>query len=212
MTKNCYKWLEEQDKSNSQSKNSSQQKNKGKSGETLITVTGTLYTASGSSSNILLAGAVSQSHLWHSRLGHMSEKGMKVLRPRGLLPELESVDVGLCEQCVLGKQKRIDEIERTEEEAEPELDEPIAESSTPLALGRELRMRRAPDSVEHGSGGKLRVATVRCEDDLSAWGSRGRNLHSAARGVLRKCSTGLPPKEELVRTETGSSTVVSKVR
>ncbi|CAA0823452.1 Uncharacterized mitochondrial protein AtMg00300 [Striga hermonthica] len=68
---------------------------------------GTLYTASGSSSNILLAGAVSQSHLWHSRLGHMSEKGIKVLKSRGLLPELESVDVGLCEQCVLGKQKRV---------------------------------------------------------------------------------------------------------
>ncbi|CAA0816139.1 cysteine-rich RLK (RECEPTOR-like protein kinase) 8 [Striga hermonthica] len=40
---------------------------------------------------------------------------------------------------------QIDEIERTEEEAEPESDEPIAESSTPLALGREPRMRRAPD-------------------------------------------------------------------
>ncbi|CAA0825140.1 G-type lectin S-receptor-like serine/threonine-protein kinase [Striga hermonthica] len=40
----------------------------------------------------------------------------------------------------------IDEIERTEEEAEPESDEPIAESSTPLALGREPRMRRVPDS------------------------------------------------------------------
>ncbi|CAA0828500.1 Uncharacterized mitochondrial protein AtMg00300 [Striga hermonthica] len=130
---------------------------------------GTLYTASGSNSNILLAGAVSQSHLWHNRLGHMSEKGMKILKSRGLLPELESVDVGLYEQCVLGKQKReypdddktmqayvgldisntrimrpadsvgaqIDEIERTEEEAEPESDEPIAESRTPLALGRD---------------------------------------------------------------------------
>ncbi|CAA0830164.1 cysteine-rich RLK (RECEPTOR-like protein kinase) 8 [Striga hermonthica] len=53
------------------------------------------------------AGAVSQSHLWHSRLGHMSEKRMKVLKSRGLLPELESVDVGLCKQCVLGKQKRV---------------------------------------------------------------------------------------------------------
>ncbi|CAA0834052.1 cysteine-rich RLK (RECEPTOR-like protein kinase) 8 [Striga hermonthica] len=40
---------------------------------------------------------------------------------------------------------QIDDIERTEEEAEPESDEPIAESSTPLALGREPRMRRAPD-------------------------------------------------------------------
>ncbi|CAA0808944.1 Unknown protein [Striga hermonthica] len=33
MKKNCYKWLEEQGKSNSQPKNSSQQKNKGKGGK-----------------------------------------------------------------------------------------------------------------------------------------------------------------------------------
>ena len=38
MKKNCYKWLEEQGKSNSQPKNDSQQKNK--DGETLITVPG----------------------------------------------------------------------------------------------------------------------------------------------------------------------------
>ncbi|CAA0811271.1 Unknown protein [Striga hermonthica] len=40
MKKNCYKWLEEQCKSNFQLKNSSQQKNKGKGGETFITVSG----------------------------------------------------------------------------------------------------------------------------------------------------------------------------
>nr|KYP32301.1 Retrovirus-related Pol polyprotein from transposon TNT 1-94 [Cajanus cajan] len=68
---------------------------------------GTLYMAGGSNPNIPFAGAVSQADLWHNRLGHMSEKGMSVLKSIGRLPELKSVDVGLCEHCVLGKQKRV---------------------------------------------------------------------------------------------------------
>ncbi|KAL2225185.1 UNVERIFIED_CONTAM: Retrovirus-related Pol polyprotein from transposon TNT 1-94, partial [Sesamum indicum] len=40
-------------------------------------------------------------------LGHMSEKGMNVLKSKGRLPELKSVEVGHCEHCVFGKQKRV---------------------------------------------------------------------------------------------------------
>ncbi|KAL2228217.1 UNVERIFIED_CONTAM: Retrovirus-related Pol polyprotein from transposon TNT 1-94 [Sesamum indicum] len=68
---------------------------------------GTLYMAGGSSSNIHFAGTVSQANLWHNRLGHMSEKGMNVLKSKGRLPELKSVEVGHCEHCVFGKQKRV---------------------------------------------------------------------------------------------------------
>ncbi|KAL2254166.1 UNVERIFIED_CONTAM: Retrovirus-related Pol polyprotein from transposon TNT 1-94 [Sesamum indicum] len=68
---------------------------------------GTLYMAGGSSSNIPFAGTVSQANLWHNRLGHMSEKGMNVLKSKGRLPELKSVEVGHCEHCVFGKQKRV---------------------------------------------------------------------------------------------------------
>ncbi|KAL2248265.1 UNVERIFIED_CONTAM: Retrovirus-related Pol polyprotein from transposon TNT 1-94 [Sesamum indicum] len=63
--------------------------------------------AGGSSSNIPFAGTVSQANLWHNRLGHMSEKGMNVLKSKGRLPELKSVEVGHCEHCVFGKQKRV---------------------------------------------------------------------------------------------------------
>ncbi|GJS14325.1 retrovirus-related pol polyprotein from transposon TNT 1-94 [Tanacetum coccineum] len=45
--------------------------------------------------------------LWHQRLGHMSEKGMKILTLKGRIPDLQKVVVGFCEPCVLGKQKKV---------------------------------------------------------------------------------------------------------
>ena len=68
---------------------------------------GTLYMSSNSCGSISLAGDTVNAKQWHDRLGHMSEKGMKVLSTRGLLPGLDSVDVGMCEDCILGKQKRV---------------------------------------------------------------------------------------------------------
>ncbi|GJU84592.1 putative RNA-directed DNA polymerase [Tanacetum coccineum] len=45
--------------------------------------------------------------LWHQRLGHMSEKGMKILASKGRIPDLKKAVVGFCEPCVLGKQKKV---------------------------------------------------------------------------------------------------------
>ena len=45
--------------------------------------------------------------LWHRRLGHMSEKGMKMLLSKGKLPELKSIDFDMCESYILGKQKNV---------------------------------------------------------------------------------------------------------
>lgn len=45
--------------------------------------------------------------LWHCRLGHMSEKGMKLLLNDGKIPKLKSVDHHLCKSCVFGKQERV---------------------------------------------------------------------------------------------------------
>nr|KYP43446.1 Retrovirus-related Pol polyprotein from transposon TNT 1-94 [Cajanus cajan] len=47
------------------------------------------------------------STLWHQRLGHMNEKRMKILVSKGKIPELKEVEVGFCELCVFGKQKRV---------------------------------------------------------------------------------------------------------
>ncbi|GKA91668.1 retrovirus-related pol polyprotein from transposon TNT 1-94 [Tanacetum coccineum] len=45
--------------------------------------------------------------LWHQRLGHMSEKGMKILALKGRIPNLQKAVIGFCKPCVLGKQKKV---------------------------------------------------------------------------------------------------------
>ena len=45
--------------------------------------------------------------LWHNRLGHMSQKGMKELLSKGKLPELKNVYFDMCESCVMRKQKKL---------------------------------------------------------------------------------------------------------
>ncbi|KAE8697637.1 putative tRNA ligase [Hibiscus syriacus] len=45
--------------------------------------------------------------LWHQKLGHMSEQGMKVLVEQKLLPGLTKVSLILCEHCITSKQYRL---------------------------------------------------------------------------------------------------------
>ncbi|GAA0175765.1 hypothetical protein LIER_28878 [Lithospermum erythrorhizon] len=45
--------------------------------------------------------------MWHQRLGHMSEKGIKIMHSNGKLLGLQSVEIDMCEECILGKQKRV---------------------------------------------------------------------------------------------------------
>ncbi|GJW01707.1 retrovirus-related pol polyprotein from transposon TNT 1-94 [Tanacetum coccineum] len=45
--------------------------------------------------------------LWHQRLRHMSENGMKILASKGRIPDLQKAVVGFCELYVLGKQKKV---------------------------------------------------------------------------------------------------------
>ena len=42
--------------------------------------------------------------LWHNRLRHMSEKGMKILNSNGSLLNLKYIDIGFYEDCMYGKQ------------------------------------------------------------------------------------------------------------
>ncbi|KAE8695397.1 Pathoproteinsis-related thaumatin superfamily protein [Hibiscus syriacus] len=48
-----------------------------------------------------------KSNLWHQRLGHMSEKGIKTLLSKGKLSDLKNINVRLCEDCIFGKQKKV---------------------------------------------------------------------------------------------------------
>lgn len=54
-----------------------------------------------------VAKGPSLSSLWHQRLGHMSEKDMKMLVARGKLPELKYVESEFCEPCIFGKKKKV---------------------------------------------------------------------------------------------------------
>ncbi|KAE8664296.1 hypothetical protein F3Y22_tig00112801pilonHSYRG00056 [Hibiscus syriacus] len=69
--------------------------------------TDTLYVTSNLENIIVVTDADGKSNLWHQRLSHMSEKGMKTLLRKGKLPDLKNVDVGLCEDCIFGKQKKV---------------------------------------------------------------------------------------------------------
>jgi hypothetical protein len=60
-----------------------------------------------SKDTVVVAYTGADSKLWHLRLGHMSQKWMKVLMSKGKLPKLKSVEPDLCEGCILGKQKKV---------------------------------------------------------------------------------------------------------
>lgn len=47
------------------------------------------------------------SDTWHCRLGHISEKGMKILHSKCKLLGLKVLDLKFCEDCISGKQKKI---------------------------------------------------------------------------------------------------------
>lgn len=68
---------------------------------------GTLYLTSHGSDILAVIDSKESSNLWHYRLGHMSEKGMKVMQSKGKLPGLRSVDIDMCEDCIFGKQKQV---------------------------------------------------------------------------------------------------------
>jgi len=51
-------------------------------------------------------GASDCTHLWHPFLGHMSEKGLKVLVNRKILPRLKYLNFNFYEHCIYGKKYR----------------------------------------------------------------------------------------------------------
>ena len=69
---------------------------------------GTLYLCNGISNSINALTSIGvDAVLWYHRLGHMSEKGMKILHSRNLLPGLKNIDLDLCENYVYGKHMRV---------------------------------------------------------------------------------------------------------
>jgi len=72
--------------------------------------TGTLYTLKtliGKSDLATVTKEGNSTDLWHKHLGHMSEKGLKILVGKNLLPGLKSYNLDLCEHCIYGRQRRV---------------------------------------------------------------------------------------------------------
>ena len=69
---------------------------------------GTLYLCNGISNSVnALTSKGEDAALWHHRLRHVNEKGIKILQSRNLLPVLKNVDLDFCENCIYGKHKRV---------------------------------------------------------------------------------------------------------
>ncbi|KAK2989959.1 hypothetical protein RJ640_004122 [Escallonia rubra] len=67
----------------------------------------TIYTLLGTyNHSISLASTENlRTTLWHHRLGHLSESGMRILHSKNPLPGMKNIQLDLCEGCVYGKQK-----------------------------------------------------------------------------------------------------------
>ena len=71
---------------------------------------GSLYLLQGST--VTGSAAVASSNkddtkLWHLRLGHMSKKGIQILKKNGYLGNHCTGKVDFCEHCIFGKQKNV---------------------------------------------------------------------------------------------------------
>ncbi|KAK3005783.1 hypothetical protein RJ639_017384 [Escallonia herrerae] len=69
----------------------------------------TLYTLLGTYNHFIYLASTEnlRTTLWHHRLGHLSESGMKILHSKNALPGMKNIQLDFCEGCVYGKQKRV---------------------------------------------------------------------------------------------------------
>lgn len=68
---------------------------------------GTLFFTDNNMELLTVSGDTVDPVIWHSRLGHMSQKDFKILANKGLLPKAKSVEIKFCEGCVFSKQKHV---------------------------------------------------------------------------------------------------------
>lgn len=70
-----------------------------------------IYTVSADPSNYHCSAALNfksnKSIIWHKRLGHISEKGLNILNKLGCFGKDKIKQLDFCENCILGKQKRL---------------------------------------------------------------------------------------------------------
>lgn len=60
-----------------------------------------------SSPTVINLSEKDQTQLWHSRLGHVGQKGLEMLVKRGCIPSDQVSTVKFCEDCVIGKTHKV---------------------------------------------------------------------------------------------------------
>ena len=62
---------------------------------------------SGTTELLVVSGEMTM--LWRQRLGHIGEKGLRILHGKGMVEGMSnsSLDFDFCENCVYGKQNRV---------------------------------------------------------------------------------------------------------
>lgn len=58
-------------------------------------------------SDIVIVAEEPATDSWHKRLGHVTERGLKILAEKNLLPVIKSTEFKFCEHCIMGTQKRV---------------------------------------------------------------------------------------------------------
>ena len=56
---------------------------------------------------VFVTAANDDASLWHNKLSHISQKGIKELFSKGKLPKLKNIHFDMCECCIMGKQKNL---------------------------------------------------------------------------------------------------------
>ncbi|TXG66789.1 hypothetical protein EZV62_008064 [Acer yangbiense] len=135
-------------------------------------ITSNLYMLKGETLQEADSCVVSSNHgeestiIWHRKLGHISERGLKILSNQNLLPGLKSVNLPFCEHCVTKDQLQKEEdnitskensettdvqVENNPEqedsvssEAEPEHETQVPDEPEALEVRRSTRERRPP--------------------------------------------------------------------
>ena len=65
-----------------------------------------VYYAADDRTDSALVSDFNMTELWHLRLGHMSQKGIQILKQQGLLGNGPMAELKFCSTCILGKQHR----------------------------------------------------------------------------------------------------------
>lgn len=60
-----------------------------------------------SAAEVKVTNSVDQASLWHSRMGHIGQKGLEVLQKRGCFGKDQVSSVKFCEDCVIGKNQKV---------------------------------------------------------------------------------------------------------